>query len=115
MNRALLIVAIAWLILSMISIAWGIEDTVKKLVQQSEQTPLEQVVSDTFTIGEFAEWTAIKQKFEARENNDKDRQLACVAKGGYPQICVDPHWCLYPTNENKSECVKYNIKHGLFR
>ena len=111
---ALLIVAIVWLILSMISIAWAIEDTVKKLVDQRDQTPFEQIVSETLTFEEFAELTKIRQKFEARENNEKDRQLTCVAKGGHPKQCIDPHWCLYPSNENKAECVKYNIKHGLF-
>lgn len=109
----LLIAAVGWLILLMMSIAWGIEDTVKKLVQQGEQTPLEQVVADTFTFEEFAEWTVIRQKFEARENKEREQQLACVAKGKNPKICVDPNWCLYPANFDKDECVWYKIKHGF--
>ena len=114
MNRALLIIAVAWLILSMVSIAWGIEKVVKGLVDQTDRTPLEQVVAETLTFEEFAEWTAIRQKFEARENNEKEKQMQCVTKGGHPKQCVDPHWCLYPSNEKKDECVKYNIKQGLF-
>jgi len=114
MNKALLIVTVAWLILSMVSIAWGIEKVVKDLVDQTDRTPLEQVVAETLTFEEFAEWTAIRQKFEARENNEKEKQMQCVAKGGHPKQCVDPHWCLYPSNEKKDECVKYNIKQGLF-
>ena len=114
MNKALLIVTVAWLILSMVSIAWGIEKVVKDLVDQTDRTPLEQVVAETLTFEEFAEWTAIRQKFEARENNEKERQMQCVAKDGHPKQCVDPHWCLYPSNERKDECVKYNVKQGLF-
>lgn len=100
--------------LSLTSSAWSIEDTVMKLIDQRDQTPFEQIVAETLTFEEFAELTKIRQKFEARENNEKDRQLACVAMGGHPKQCVDPHWCLYPSNEKKSECVKYYVKLGLF-
>ena len=79
----------------------------------ADQT-FEEIVADTFTFEEFAEWTAIKQKFEAKTNKEKEQQLACVAKGKHAKTCVDPHWCLYPSNEKKDECVKYNIKRGLF-
>jgi hypothetical protein len=100
--------------LSLTSSAWAIEDIVKDIVDQRDRTPFEQIVAETLTFEEFAELAKIKQKFEARENNEKDRQLTCVAKGGQPTQCVDPHWCLYPSNEKKSECVKYYVKLGLF-
>ena len=79
-----------------------------------EKQTFEEIVADTLTFEEFAEWTANRQKFQAKENKEKERQLACVEKGGHPKQCVDPDWCLYPSNEKKTECVKYNIKRGLF-
>jgi hypothetical protein len=109
----ILTAAVAWLLLSMAD-AWAIEDIVKDIVDQRDRTPFEQIVAETLTFEEFAELAKIKQKFEARENNEKERQMQCVVKGGHPQICVDPHWCLYPSNEKKSECVKYYVKLGLF-
>ena len=79
----------------------------------ADQT-FEEIVADTLSFEEFAEWTTIKQKFEAKANKEKEQQLACVAKGKHAKTCVDPHWCLYPDNEKKAECVKYNVKRGLF-
>lgn len=113
MNRALLIVAIAWLILSMISIAWGIEDTVKKIVDQRDTTSFEQIVAETLTFEEFAELTKIKQKFEAKENKVREEQMQCVAKGGNAKTCVDPHWCLYPDKIDTTECTWYRVKNKL--
>ena len=112
-NIGLLIAAILWLILSMISIAWGIEDTVKKLVDQRDQTPLEQIVAETLTFEEYAEWLKIRQKFEAKANKEKEQQLACVANGTNPKTCVDPHWCLYPDKIDTKECVWYRVKYKL--
>ena len=117
MNKALLIVAVAWLILTMVSIVWAdnIEKTYEKKEQEiKEKQTFEEIVANTLSFEEFAEWTAIKQKFQAQQTKENERQLSCVEKGGHVKQCVDPHWCLYPTNEKKDECVKYNIKHGLF-
>lgn len=109
----LLIIAVIWLIFSMISIAWSIEDTVKKLVDQRDQTPHEQIVAETLTFEEFAELTKIKQKFEAKANKEKEQQLVCVANGTNPKTCVDPHWCLYPDKIDTKECVWYRVKYKL--
>ena len=117
MKRAkigLLIVAIGWLILSMITIVWA--DELEKKYEKdglNEKKTFEQIVAETLTFEEFAELTRIKQKFEARENNEKERQLACVVKGRHPKQCVDPHWCLYPSNEKKDQCILYNLKTGF--
>lgn len=117
-NIGLLIAAILWLILSMVSIVWADEleeEYAKKEQEQLEKKQtFEEIVADTFDFEEYAEWTSIRQKFQAKENAENDRQLSCVEKGEYPKQCVDPDWCLYPTNEKKDECVKYNIKKGLF-
>lgn len=115
MNRALLIVAVAWLILTMVSIVWAdeLDEHYEDEATKSKQT-FEEIVADTFDFEEYAEWTAVRQKFQAKENKEKEQQLACVAKGDHVKSCIDPHWCLYPTNEKKDECVKYNIKQGLF-
>jgi len=103
------------LLLSTIALADDIEKQYEKKEQKlKEKQTFEEIVADTFNFEEYAEWTAIRQKFEAKANNERERQLACVEKGGHPKQCVDPHWCLYPTNEKKAECVKYNIKRGLF-
>jgi hypothetical protein len=117
MKRAkigLLIVAIGWLILSMITIVWA--DELEKHYENEETNPkqtFEGIVADTFDFEEYAEWTAIRQKFEAKANKEKEQQLACIGKGGHPKQCVDPHWCLYPSNERKDECILYNLKTGF--
>jgi len=100
------------LLLAFVSPVWA--DLVPDIVKQGDQSTIEQVVADTFTFEEFAEWTAIRQKFEAKANKEKEKQLACVAKGKHAKTCIDPHWCLYLDNEKKAECVKYNVKRGLF-
>jgi len=94
-------------------------DTIEKGYERKEQEikekqTFEEIVADTLSFEEFAELIALKQRFQARETKENERQLACVEKGGHPKQCVDPHWCLYPSNEKKDECVKYNIKKGLF-
>jgi len=111
----LLIAAILWLILSMVSIVWA-DELEKKYEKDSlkEKKTFEEIVADTLTFEEYAEWTAIRQKFESKANKENEQQLACVANSNHPKQCVDPHWCLYPSNEKKDECVKYNIKKGLF-
>lgn len=78
----------------------------------ADQT-FEEIVADTLTFEEFAEWTATKQKFEARANKEREQQLACVAKGKKAKTCVDPHWCLYPDNLSKDECAWYRIKYDF--
>ena len=103
------------LLLSTIALADDIEKQYEKKERKlKEKQTFEEIVADTFTFEEYAEWTAIRQKFEAKENQEKEQQLACVAKGKHPKQCVDPDWCLYLSNEKKDECVKYNIKKGLF-
>jgi len=114
MNRALLIVAVAWLLLTMMSIVLAdeLEEHYEDQATKPKQT-FEEIVADTFDFEEYAEWTAVRQKFEAKANKEKEQQLACVAKGKKAKTCVDPDWCLYPSNFNKDECVWYKIKHGF--
>jgi flagellar motility protein MotE (MotC chaperone) len=112
----ILIAAVAWLLLSMAD-AWADDidkQYEKKDAELKERQTFEEIVADTLTFEEYAEWTANRQKFQALENKEKERQLACVEKGGHPKQCVDPHWCLYPTNEKNTECVKYYVKRGIF-
>lgn len=113
-NIGLLIAAILWLILSMVSIVWA-DELEKKYEKDSlkEKKTFEEIVADTFNFEEYAEWTAVRQKFEAKANNEKEQQLACVAKGKKAKTCVDPHWCLYPDKLDKDECVWYRIKYSL--
>ena len=106
------IIASLLLLISLSSWAVGI---IPDIVKQGDQSPIEQVVSDTLTFEEFAEWTAIRQRFEARANNEKERQIQCVIKGTNSKTCIDPHWCLYPDNLNKDECVWYRIKYDLYK
>ena len=93
-------------------IADELEDHYEKEAMKPKQT-FEEIVADTFTFDEFAEWTATRQRFEAKENKDKEQQLDCVAKGKKVKTCVDPHWCLYPSNFDKDECTWYRIKYSL--
>ena len=103
------------LLISTLAFADEIEEQyADKEKELKEKQTFEEIVADTFTFEEFAEWTANRQKFQAWENKENERQLACVEKGGHPKQCVDPDWCLYPSNEKKDECVKYNIKKGIF-
>ena len=103
------------LLISTLTFADEIEEQyADKEKELKEKQTFEEIVADTFTFEEFAEWTANRQKFQAKENKEKEQQLACVAKGKNPKQCVDPDWCLYPSNEKKDECVKYNIKKGIF-
>ena len=112
----ILTAAVAWLLLSMAD-AWA-DDIEKQYADKEkelkEKQTFEEIVADTLSFEEYAEWTANRQKFQAKENQEKEQQLACVAKGKHPKQCVDPHWCLYPSNEKKPECVKYYVKLGLF-
>lgn len=103
------------LLISTLAFADEIEEQyADKEKELKEKQTFEEIVADTLTFEEFAEWTANRQKFQAKENKEKEQQLACVAKGKNPKQCVDPDWCLYPSNEKKDECVKYNIKKGIF-
>jgi hypothetical protein len=112
----ILTAAVAWLLLSMAD-TWA-DDIEKQYADKEkelkEKQTFEEIVADTLSFEEYAGWTANRQRFQAQENKEKERQLACVEKGGHPKQCVDPHWCLYPSNEKKSECVKYYVKLGLF-
>lgn len=110
----LLIALVGWLIVLMISIVWAdeLEEHYEDEATKPKQT-FEEVVADTFDFEEYAEWTAIRQKFEAKENQKREQQIQCVANSKNPKQCVDPHWCLYPSNETKDECVLYNLKIGF--
>jgi len=80
------------------------------IATRSEQT-LEQIVADTLSFEDYAEWTAIRQSFQAKETQTKEQFLSCIEKGTNKKTCVDPHWCLYPNKLNNDECVWYRIKY----
>jgi hypothetical protein len=80
---------------------------------KEKKLTFEEQVAETLTFEEYAEWLALRQKFEARENNEKEQQLACITNGTNPKTCVDPHWCLYPTKLNTDQCVWYKIKYDI--
>ena len=102
------------LLLSTIALADDLEKQYEKKEQKlKEKQTFEESVADTFTFEEYAEWTAIRQKFEAKENQEKEQQLACVADGKHPKQCVDPDWCLYPNNLETKECRSYRRKYKL--
>lgn len=110
----LLIALVGWLLIIMMSIVWADElEEHYADEQHKEKQTFEEIVADTFDFEEYAEWTAVRQKFEAKANKEKEQQVACVAKGKKAKTCVDPHWCLYPSNFDKDECVWYRIKYNL--
>ena len=79
----------------------------------NEQKQFNQLVAETFTIEEYAEWLKVQQSFQAKETREKEQFLSCIEKGTNKKTCVDPHWCLYPNQLNKDECVWYKIKYDL--
>lgn len=70
----------------------------------AEEQTFEQIVADTLTIEEFAEWTVIRQKFQAKESYQKEQFIACIESGKDKRLCVDPHYCLYPKHEKADIC-----------
>lgn len=63
-----------------------------------------QIVADTFTIEEYAEWLKVKQSFQARETKEKERFISCIESGTDKRLCTDSHFCLYPDNEKADIC-----------
>ena len=100
-----------YLLLAFVSSAWAVD--VPDIVKQSEDIPIEQIVKDTFTPKEYADWQASREQWEKRTKEENDQQLACVAKGTNPKTCVDPHWCLYPDKLDTKECLWYRVKYKL--
>ena len=86
-------------------------DTVVDKIQY--QKKYNQLIADTLTFEEYAEWLSVQQKFQAKETQQKDEFLSCIEKGTNKKTCVDPHWCLYPSNLETDECVWYKIKYNL--
>lgn len=85
----------------------------KVLNEINKNKKFNQIVADTFTIEEYAEWLKVQQDFQAKETIQKEKQLSCVSQGKNAKTCVDEHWCLYPNNLNKDECVWYKIKYNI--
>ena len=73
----------------------------------------EEIVADTFDFEEYSKWISDRQRFDAKANQEREQQIQCVANSKNPKQCVDPHWCLYPSNERKDECILYNLKMGF--
>jgi len=82
------------------------------IATKSEQT-FNEIVTDTLTFQEYTEWLKVQQKFQAKETKEKEQFLSCIEKGTNKKTCVDPHWCLYPSEFSKDECVWYRIKYGF--
>lgn len=63
-----------------------------------------EILVDTFTIEEYAEWLSVKQKFQAKESQYKEQFISCIESGKDKRLCNDPHYCLYPSNEKADIC-----------
>ena len=71
---------------------------------KAEEQTIEQIVADTLSFEEYAEWTAIRQKFQARDTQEKEALLSCIESGIDAKFCKDPHYCLYPKHEKEEIC-----------
>ena len=71
---------------------------------KAEEQTLEQIVADTLTFEEFAEWTAVRQKFQSKETQEKEAFLSCIESGTDKRLCTDPHFCFYPNHEKEDIC-----------
>ena len=69
----------------------------------AEQT-INEIVTDTFTIEEYAEWLSVKQKFQAKESQYKEQFISCIESGQDKRLCKDHYYCLYPSNEKADIC-----------
>ena len=69
----------------------------------AEQT-INEIVTDTFTIEEYAEWLSVKQKFQVKESQYKEQFISCIESGQDKRLCNDHHYCLYPSNEKADIC-----------
>ena len=70
----------------------------------AEQQTFNEIVADTLTFDEYAEWLSINQKFEAKETRQKEQFTSCMESGKDSRFCKDPHYCLYPKHENEQIC-----------
>ena len=69
----------------------------------AEQT-INEIVADTLTFDEYAEWLSVKQKFQVKESQRKEQFISCIESGQDKRLCNDPHYCLYPSNEKADIC-----------
>ena len=69
----------------------------------AEQT-INEIVADTLTFDEYAEWLSIKQKFQAKETRQKEQFISCIESGIDKRLCTDSHFCLYPKHEKEDIC-----------
>lgn len=69
----------------------------------AEQT-INEIVADTLTFDEYAEWLSVKQKFQAKETRQKEQFISCIESGTDKRLCTDPHFCLYPKHEKADIC-----------
>jgi hypothetical protein len=69
----------------------------------AEQT-INEIVADTLTFDEYAEWLKINQKFQAKETHQKEQFISCIESGTDKRLCTDPHFCLYPKHEKADIC-----------
>lgn len=70
----------------------------------SQEQSFEQIIADTFTFEEFAEWTAIRQKFQSKATQEKEQFISCIESGTDKRFCKDPHFCLHPAYEKADIC-----------
>lgn len=76
----------------------------KVLTKLNKQKEFNQIVAETFTIEEYAEWLKVQQKFQAKESQYKEQFISCIESGKDKRLCKDPYYCLYPNNENENIC-----------
>jgi len=69
-----------------------------------------QIIADTFTIEEYAEWLKVKQSFQARETQEKERFISCIESGTDKRLCSDSYFCLHPDNEKADICYNSDTK-----
>jgi hypothetical protein len=69
----------------------------------AEQT-INEIVADTLTFDEYAEWLSVKQKFQVKESQYKEQFISCIESGQDKRLCNDHYYCLYPSNEKADIC-----------
>ena len=69
----------------------------------AEQT-INEIVADTLTFDEYAEWLSVKQKFQVKESQRKEQFISCIESGQDKRLCNDHYYCLYPSNEKADIC-----------
>ena len=76
----------------------------KVISELNKNKEFNQLVADTFTIEEYAEWLKVQQKFQAKESQEKEQFISCIESGKDKRLCKDPHYCLYPAHEKANIC-----------